>query len=191
MAKLKESLLRAQALAGTEGGWYLAEFLIAMDKGETPPVETMRFLYEAITKILAGVEPKKALKLQRGRGRKVTVKRSLRGERIATRVHVLRESMPLDDAHARVGTEVGLSEDQIKQLYAKHKDSAIVRLRFDECLAKTEKFLPLLEEEVRSALLNWSPGDIADVFDLWESSPDLTPDGAVDAYLTRLKHHSK
>lgn len=54
----------------TEGEKHFQRLVKSEESGESPPIETLRFLAGAGRKILAGENPKKALKLEKTRGRK-------------------------------------------------------------------------------------------------------------------------
>lgn len=68
----------------TEGEKHLRRLADAVERGESPPADTLLFLASAARKILGGANPKKALKLEKNRGNKTD------GFRVIRRIELVR-----------------------------------------------------------------------------------------------------
>ena len=103
----------------TEGESRLAKFIDDYNNDREPDQETIEFLVRSFEEILSGVPSKKALALEKKRGRK---KQTQRSYRIAFRMANLMElGESYNSACSKVSEEENLDERQVKRLYSEHK----------------------------------------------------------------------
>lgn len=124
----------------TEGEKHFRRLIKAVENKESPPTETLKFLAGAGKKILAGDEPKKALLLEKPRGRKkkdefrifmeITIVQAICG---LMDEHNFTKDQALDrlaDLYSRITritriTRIkGCSRSSLEHFYDEHKDLA-------------------------------------------------------------------
>ena len=115
----------------------LRRYCEALERGERPDFETEQFLKAAFLAIRQGTPPKKALQLERGRGRKSakTLREMIPQADMAMRVmRRMRAGVSYEKAIELVADETRLSYKTVQRHYGKAKAPAALIIRLYEQL---------------------------------------------------------
>ena len=94
----------------TEGEKHFRRLADALERGESPPAETLQFLANAGKEIANGANPKKALKLEKQKGNKTDAARVWRRIRLVQAICLLMDDFHLTKAEAIDKTAAALAD---------------------------------------------------------------------------------
>jgi hypothetical protein len=133
----------------TEGEKHFQRLVNAVDRGESPPADTLQFLAQAGRDILNGSNPKKALRLEKPQGRKkddgLTVCRRIRLAQVLCGLmddHGFTKEQAIDRVADVMTGRKGFSRDSIERHYDDYqrlaRESNAAERKFNEFLEKRE-----------------------------------------------------
>ncbi len=171
----------------TEGEVHMSRFVSAIEKGEQPPAETMKFFQSGFNEVLSGTPAKKALKLEKSRGRKGVSKKVgelARQVRITKGVLMLRRrGLSLEKSFELVSAATDLSYKTLERYYKKCKRHAEANLWLDEVTELLDEFRPHIPQWLWDQLEH-VPADIhIGAARIWKANPSLSAEQAFAEYL--------
>jgi len=133
----------------TEGEKHFQRLANAVDRGESPPADTLQFLAQAGREILNHASPQKALKLEKPKGRKkddgLTVCKRIMLVQVLCGLmddHGFTKEQAVDRVAEFMSSKRGFSRDSIERHYDAHqrlaRESNRVERQFNEFLERLE-----------------------------------------------------
>lgn len=135
----------ALSLNSTAGENRLREFCEVVEKGETPSPEVLAELAAQFRQILRGTPPKKAMDLERGRGRKPPSFKDIvkKGKAAGLMYRLMSDGLRYEDALPIVAEKTHRSEGTVAAYYSELKKLAPLFCALEEDRLKAKELAPV------------------------------------------------
>jgi hypothetical protein len=167
---------RDALLSHTEGEWLLRRFIRIVDSGESPSATDLRRIAEAFKKILAGMPPRKAFAIERGKGRRAPTLKQLE-PRIELTMEVLcllPKAKSEREALRTVSKKRGVPISTLKGHLDKYRDIAQSLLLFEAQGKRIQERLPQMKRRFGDVFGGLPTGDFEMICEYLDSAQTPT-----------------